>query len=322
MANINQDELTACFQLLVQMVKADGQVAPAELASLEETMALVGLGEYVSLPELLRTDMDTSALLARISSETARKLVYQSAHTMAYIDGECSPEEEKLLNTMSEAFTKDMVLGKQIWLAELERKARTGNPSIATTFQQVADPIQRRNEVDKQITDMCFINGVLGAFPLAGFSIAFDLLVYANQVDLCQSIGEIWGYKRSRQELRKALFNTIGLTGARIALCNVCKLIPPVGMVVGATTSFASTWAIGKVAEQYFANGCQLDDQTIKQAFQKANQEGKEKFKEREAEITARSERVSPQVASLNQQLAEGIISQAEYQAKLQELLV
>lgn len=321
MTNINQAELVACFQLLVQMVKADGRIAPEELASLEEIFGSVGLSEHISLDSLLSTEADTESLLTAISSETARKLVYQSAHTMAYIDGECSPEEAQLLETISQAFTRDMVMGKQVWLEELERKARSDNYSIARTFQQVTDPTQRRNEVDKQITDICFINGVLGAFPIPGVSIAFDLLIYANQVDLCQTIGEVWGYRRSRDELRKALLNTIGVTGARIAVCNLCKLIPPVGMVVGATTGFASTWAIGKVADQYFADGGQLDRETIKLAFQKANQEGKERFREKEAEINAKKETINPQVTNLSQQLADGTITQEDYQAKLQELL-
>jgi uncharacterized protein (DUF697 family)/uncharacterized tellurite resistance protein B-like protein len=320
MTTINQQELTASFQLLVQMVKADGKIMPEELESLAFAFDSVTLPEGMTIDSLLNTDLDTDQLLAQITSDTARELVYQSVYTMANIDGECSGEEQQLLEKISSVFTSSMVIGKQSWLEELERKARMGK-SIATQLQQIGDPVKRRNEVDKLTTDMCFINGVLGAFPLPGVSIAFDLLIYWNQVDLCQSVGEVWGYNRSRDDLRKALLQTMGLTGARIAVSNLAKMVPVLGMVVGGTTSFASTWGIGKVADQYFASGCTLDRATLKAAFQQANQEGKTVYKQKEAEIAAKKQAIDQEVTSLSQQLAKGEISQAEYQQKLQELI-
>lgn len=321
MTTINQRELTASLQLLVQMAKADGKITPAELDSLTDAVDSLPLPAGMTLDSLLLQEVAIDELLAQITSETARALLYQSLHTMAYIDGEFSPEERELLEKVSSSFTSSMVIGKQAWLSELETKSQLGGRSIAQHLQQIADPQQRRHTVDKLTTDMCLINGVLGAFPIVGVAIAFDLLVYWNQVELCQAIGEVWGYSRTRADLKKALLETLGITGVRIAVSNLCKFIPVVGMVVGGTTAFASTWAIGRVADQYFASGCTLDQGRLKAIFRDANQEGKQLYQTKSAEINAKKQAIDPQVQSLSQQLAEGKITQAEYQAQLQELI-
>lgn len=176
MATINQQELIASFKLLVQMAKADGKLLPEEIASLQESMAQVGLPEGMTIEGLLTEEMDTKALLAQITSDTARELVYQAVFTMANIDGEVSPEEKELLQQVSENFTKDRVLGKQGWVEELERRSRTGKHTIAGQLQQITDPVKRQDEVDRLTTDMCFINAILGAFPLPLISLPFDLI--------------------------------------------------------------------------------------------------------------------------------------------------
>jgi len=321
MSTINQQELIASFKLLVQMAKADGKILPEEIANLQDSLAQVELPEGLTINSLLAEELDTKALLAQITSDTARELVYQSVFTMANIDGEVSPEEEALLKEVSQTFTSNMVIGKQGWLEELERKSRMGKYTIAGQLQQIADPVKRQNEVDKLTTDMCFINAVLGAFPLPLVSIAFDMLIYWNQLDLAQSIGEVWGYNRSREDLKRALLRTLGVTGVRIAVSNLSKMIIPLGMVVGATTGFASTWAIGKVADRYFASGCNLDAATLKQIFRTAQQEGQAKYREREPEITTKKQQVEADITRLSQQLRDGAITQEEYQAQLQKLL-
>jgi uncharacterized protein (DUF697 family)/uncharacterized tellurite resistance protein B-like protein len=321
MSTINQQELIASFKLLVQMAKADGKILPEEIANLQDSLAQVELPEGISIDGLLAEELDTKALLAQITSDTARELVYQSVFTMANIDGEVSPEEEALLKEVSQTFTSNMVIGKQGWLEELERKSRMGKYTIAGQLQQITDPVKRQNEVDKLTTDMCFINAVLGAFPLPLVSIAFDMLIYWNQLDLAQSIGEVWGYNRSREDLKRALLRTLGVTGVRIAVSNLSKMIIPLGMVVGATTGFASTWAIGKVADRYFASGCNLDAATLKQIFRTAQQEGQAKYREREPEITTKKQQVEADITRLSQQLRDGAITQEEYQAQLQKLL-
>ncbi len=320
MSVVNQQEVLASFKVLVSMAKADGKLLEAEFASLADTFEEINLPEGVTVDRLLNeNDAPIDTLLAQITSDIAQEMVYQSAYAMANIDGECSSEEQELLEKIGATFTDSKLWGKQEWLETLERRAVRS--SIAAQISQIDDPEKRAIEVENAITDTCFLNAVLGAFPLPGIAIAFDMLIYWNQLDLAQTIGQSWGYDRDNANLRKALFGSLGLTGTRIAVSNLAKLVPVFGMVVGATTAYASTWALGKVANQYFASGGEMDTFSLRQAFKQAKQEGEAVYKTKADEIAAKKEAIAPQVQLLTEELKSGNITPEEYQVKLKELL-
>jgi uncharacterized protein (DUF697 family) len=320
MPAVNQQEVLASFKILVSMAKADGKLLEEEFASLADTFEEIHLPEGVTVDRLLKEDDEPiDTLLAQITSDIAQEMVYQSAFAMANIDGECSSEEKELLEKIGTTFTNSKLWGKQEWLETLER--RSAKSSISEQVRQIDDPEKRAIEVENSITDTCFLNAVLGAFPLPGIAIAFDMLIYWNQLDLAQAIGQSWGYDRANENLRKALFGSLGLTGTRIAISNLAKLVPVFGMVVGATTAFASTWALGKVANEYFASGGEMDAFSLRQAFKQAKKEGEAVYKTKADEITAKKQAIEPQVQLLNEELQAGSISPEEYQVKLKELL-
>lgn len=320
MSTVNQQEVLASFKVLVNMAKADGKLLEEEFDSLADTFDEIHLPEDVTVDRLLNEDAEPiDRLLAQITSDIAQEMVYQSAYAMAHIDGECSSEEQELLDLIGITFTSSKLWGKQEWLETLKR--RSARSSISEQISQIDDPEKRAIEVENAVTDTCFLNAVLGAFPIPGIAIAFDMLIYWNQLDLAQAIGQSWGYDRSRDDFRKALFGSLGITGTRIAVSNLAKLVPVFGMVVGATTAFASTWALGKVANQYFASGGEMDSFSLRQAFKQAKQEGEAVYKTKADEITAKKLAIAPQVQLLNEELKVGSITPEEYQTKLKELL-
>lgn len=320
MSAVNQQEVLASFKVLVSMAKADGKLLDEEFTSLADTFEEIHLPEGVTVDRLLNEeDEPIDTLLSQITSEIAQEMVYQSAYAMANIDGECSEEEKALLDKIGTTFTSSKLWGKQEWIETLERRA--GRSSISEQVRQIDDPEKRAIEVDSAITDTCFLNAVLGAFPLPGIAIAFDVLIYWNQLDLAQTIGQSWGYDRDNENLRKALFGSLGITGTRIAVSNLAKLVPVFGMVVGATTAFASTWALGKVANEYFASGGEMDAFSLRQAFKQAKKEGEAVYKTKADEIAEKKQAIEPQVQLLNEELKAGSITPEEYQAKLKELL-
>ena len=317
---VNQQEVLASFKVLVSMAKADGKLLEEEALSLTDSFEEIHLPEGITVDSLLNApDEPIDQLLAQITSEIAQEMVYQSAYTMANIDGECSDEEKELLDKIGKAFTNSRLWGKQEWLEAIEKRAQYS--SISEQIKLIDDPQKRAFEVDNAITDTCFLNAVLGAFPLPGVSIAFDMWIYWNQLELAQIIGKSWGYDRSQDDFRKAIFGSLGITGTRIAVSNLAKLVPVFGMVVGATTAFASTWALGKVANEYFASGGEMDAFSLRQAFKKAKKEGEAVYKTKADEIAAKKQAIEPQVEALNAELKAGKISPEEYQEKLKNLL-
>ena len=320
MSAVNQQEVLASFKVLVSMAKADGKLLEEEFASLADTFEEIHLPEGVTVDRLLNEDDEPiDTLLTQITSEIAQEMVYQSAYAMANIDGECSSEEKELLDKIGAIFTNSKLWGKQEWLETLER--RSTKSSISEQVRQIDDPNIRAIEVENAITDTCFLNAVLGAFPLPGIAITFDMLVYWNQLDLAQTIGQSWGYDRDNENLRKALFGSLGITGTRIAVSNLAKLVPVFGMVVGATTAYASTWALGKVANEYFASGGEMDAFSLRQAFKQAKKEGEAVYKTKADEIAAKKKAIEPQLQLLSEELKAGTITPEEYQEKLKNLL-
>ena len=320
MIAVNQQEVLASFKVLVSMAKADGKLLEEEFASLADSFEEIHLPEGVTVDRLLNEDdapIDT--LLSQITSEIAQEMVYQSAYAMANIDGECSTEEKELLEKIGTTFSTSKLWGRAEWLESLER--RSARSSISEQVRQIDDPEKRAIEVDNAVTDTCFLNAVLGAFPLPGIAIAFDMLVYWNQLDLAQTIGQSWGYDRANENLSKALLGSLGITGTRIAISNLAKLVPVFGMVVGATTAYASTWALGKVANEYFASGGEMDAFSLRQAFKQAKKEGEAVYQTKADEIAAKKQAIEPQLQLLNEELKSGSITPDEYQTKLKELL-
>ncbi len=320
MSVVNQQEVLASFKVLVSMAKADGKLLEEEFSSLADTFEEIHLPEGVTVDRLLNEeDEPIDTLLTQITSEIAQEMVYQSAYAMANIDGECSSEEKELLDKIGATFTSSRLWGKQEWLETLER--RSSKSSISEQVRQIDDPDKRAAEVENATTDACFLNAVLGAFPIPGIAIAFDMLIYWNQLDLAQAIGQSWGYDRANENLRKALFGSLGITGTRIAVSNLAKLVPVFGMVVGATTAYASTWALGKVANEYYASGGEMDTFSLRQAFKQAKKEGEAIYKTKADEIAAKKQAIEPQVQMLNEELKAGSITPEEYQVKLKNLL-
>lgn len=320
MIAVNQQEVLASFKVLVSMAKADGKLLEEEFASLADSFEEIHLPEGVTVDRLLSEDDEpVDTLLSQITSEIAQEMVYQSAYAMANIDGECSTEEKELLEKIGTTFSTSKLWGRAEWLESLER--RSTRSSISEQVRQIDDPEKRALEVDNAVTDTCFLNAVLGAFPLPGIAIAFDMLVYWNQLDLAQTIGQSWGYDRANENLRKALLGSLGITGTRIAISNLAKLVPVFGMVVGATTAYASTWALGKVANEYFASGGEMDAFSLRQAFKQAKKEGEAVYKTKADEIAAKKQAIEPQLQLLNEELKSGSITPDEYQTKLKELL-
>lgn len=320
MIAVNQQEVLASFKVLVSMAKADGKLLEEEFASLADSFEEIHLPEGVTVDRLLSEDDEpVDTLLSQITSEIAQEMVYQSAYAMANIDGECSTEEKELLEKIGTTFSTSKLWGRAEWLESLER--RSTRSSISEQVRQIDDPEKRALEVDNAVTDTCFLNAVLGAFPLPGIAIAFDMLVYWNQLDLAQTIGQSWGYDRANENLRKALLGSLGITGTRIAISNLAKLVPVFGMVVGATTAYASTWALGKVANEYFASGGEMDAFSLRQAFKQAKKEGEAVYQTKADEIAAKKQAIEPQLQLLNEELKSGSITPDEYQTKLKELL-
>ncbi len=312
---LTETHAVAALRLIVAVAKADDELADQEREQLEAALNALPLGG-LSVDQLLAEPVDIEAQFKLLDSEEAREHAWGAMYAMAWADGQCVPMEQVVLERAQ------AVLGiedaKVNGLHRLYNEAR--DTVLPSAIAPIADPARRENEIRQDTLKYSILSAILGAFPVPGLALLTDLAVIGVQVKLVRDIGQYWGHKVD-QSAAKSLLYGLGLgTGARLAVNNLAKLVPGWGSAVGATTSFAATWALGKVANQYFAGGGKDDPSVFIAAFKSAEKEGKSEFEAHKGEIAAKQALGQDRLRQLAEDAKAGRISQEEYQRKVSEL--
>jgi uncharacterized protein (DUF697 family)/tellurite resistance protein len=312
-------EALAGIKVLIFMARADGIFRVEEEQILLETYETLGLPPEVSLLDLVREDIDLEAELAHITTPAAREQVYAAALALACADRNRSPEEREVLARIKNAFA--VATPKTDLLQRFMDDTR--NTLLPAEIAPISDPAERDKTIEQVIQNYAIFTAVLGAFPIPGVALVVDIAILTFQLKMIEEIGRYWGYTTNRKDaelLRDGMVGGMGLSLFRIAVSNAAKLVPGWGSVVGASLSYASTWAFGKVANQYYASGGKLDPQALQAAFKQARREGEQKYRENQTHIEQKQKAYADQITALNEQLQQGALTQEQYQAKLNEL--
>jgi uncharacterized protein (DUF697 family)/tellurite resistance protein len=312
----NENETLASLKVLVCMAKADGVLHPEERSVLDDALAGAKLAGNVTVQSLLDGTHDFDAALNAIKSQEVRDATFSSAFAIAYADRWCDPAEQALLERIEKAFVvsteKKSLFGRLF--------AETKDTVSLSNIKPIADPKARQKEIDEDVLKYSILSAVLGAFPIPIASIATDLAVVGLQAKMFRDIGQYWGRETSKDTVKQVM-GGIGVgTGARIAVNNLAKFIPGVGSVVAASTNFASTWALGKVANQYWESGGKADMKMLKELFVKSRAEGKTAYEKNKAAIEAKQKQNKPLLDSLAADYKAGKITQADYERRVLEL--
>jgi uncharacterized protein (DUF697 family)/tellurite resistance protein len=313
---ISDREAVACLKIVVAMAKADGRLDEREQKAIEEAIRDFRIPGVPDVENLLEEKTDISAEAKALRSEDARMLAYQSACGMAMADGECSPEEQQLL----ERLRKELGIPekKASLVSRLFQEAK--DTVLPGNIQPVSDPAKRAAEIREDVLKYSILSAILGAFPVPGLAIATDLAVVGVQVKMVRDIGQYYGHKVDKAAARSLLGALELGTGARIAVSNLCKLVPVWGSAVGAAASFAATWALGKIADRYFAGGAKEAPEALRDEFKKAEKEGRQAYEQHRKLVEEKREKNKAAITELNEALKAGRISQEEYERRVSEL--
>lgn len=297
----------AQFRVLVALAKVDGKLDGAE----EEALTAM-LGDRAGdLSDLVAESVEIDEELALLD-EAERRRLYQSAFALAYADGNASVHEvsllKKILPDPGEHSTLGQVLGETL------------DPLVPGRIVATADPIQREMEITEDTLKYSTLAAVAGAMPLPGIGIIADLAVIAIQTKMVHDIGQHWGHNMDRAAIRAFIGGVAGSAGLRIAINNLSRFVPGWGSAVGATTSFAATYALGIVAQRYFEAGRGLDESELKSLFAEASRRGRDTFAAKKSEIEALQEAHGPALEDLARRLQSGQLTRAEYDAAIASL--
>jgi uncharacterized protein (DUF697 family)/uncharacterized tellurite resistance protein B-like protein len=314
-------ETIAGVRVLVCVAKADGVVHEEERKALAASLEGAPLPLGMTLETLLAESIDLDAQLEHLVTPEAKDQVFKSACSLAYADGACSPEEQKMLDHLQARL--GIPREQSSVVARIFAEAR--DTVLPSNIQPIADPARRAKEIADDTLKYSVLSALLGAFPVPGLAIATDLAVVAVQVKLVRDVGQYYGHTVDVQAAKSLLYG-LGLgSGARMAVANLAKVVPGWGSAFGGAAAFASTWGLGKVMDRFFASRPATEASPaqvgkLKEEFDAAQREGKLAYQQNRDSIAAREERDKEKLAALNADLAAGKIDQAEYERRVAAL--
>jgi uncharacterized protein (DUF697 family) len=313
---IPEKEALAGLKLLVVIAKADGSLTSEERTVLAEAVEGAKLGGDVTPQSLLDGNYNVDVLTGDVNSQEGRDVAFSACFAMAYASRECLPEEQTILDRVAKAWA--VPKEKQGLLGRILKETR--DTAWFTRVEPTADPQRRDAEIRADIVKYSVISAVLGLNPIPVVSIATDVAVVGLQAKMFSDIGRHWGRETSKDTARQVIAGVGVGTGVRLAANGFMKFLPGAGSVFAASTNFASTWALGQVANQYWESGGKADLQMLREVFVKSRVDGTRAYEKHQAEVEAKHKTHEATLRHLSDDYAAGRMTLVEYEKQAAEL--
>jgi uncharacterized protein (DUF697 family)/tellurite resistance protein len=228
---------------------------------------------------LLRKPTLASVAAPLVDDRNLALYAYEIAVGVADADGVHTSAEGAFLDTLRDSLRLPAAETKRA-LDEADAVAAAPSaPSARGTVAATADPAQ----IDKRIVDASITNAALELLPETLASMA----ILPLQVRMVYRIGQAHGFELDQGHIKEFIATLgVGLTGqyleqfARKLLGGALgSVLGGMGRAVGRQAAssgmaFATTWAIGQLAKQYYGGGRKLDAAKLKAAFTPLVEEG------------------------------------------------
>ena len=254
---------------------SDGEQSDAERQAIGSISADAGNEDVAALSRrILMGKLDLATAAGALDTPQDRMLAYEMARSVCEASGSISAEEE-------------------IFLTELRGLLALGTGEVKQVDEEVDSlalvPIDAATapapDNHAMILKYSVLNGALELLPQTLATLA----IIPMQMKMVYRIGKSHGAELDRASI-KAFLATLGVgLGSQMVEGFARKLMKGVGkkmagsmgrgamnQATGSAFSFASTYAIGRAAEMYYAGGQNLGASDMKTFFTKLAQEGRE----------------------------------------------
>ena len=276
---MEKTEQQAILAIALMAAFADGAKGDRERAAIKRIADGLARDAAFDVPALYQ-----DVLLKRRSlAETARALASPETRQLAFEMAVCVCDADDVQSEPERAFLDGLrrELGLDAGAAAAftraaEEVAAAPLPVPAPAGRVVAAQAPDAAALDKSILNYAILNGALELLPQSLASMAIIPL----QMKMVYGIGRAHGYELDRGHIRDFLATLgVGLTSQYVEEIGrklVGGLLRKVGGrmlgglgsgATGAAFSFATTYALGHVARQYYASGRTLDGNKLKAAF-------------------------------------------------------
>ncbi len=277
---MNETEQRAMLTVALLSALADGTNDESERASLEKLVSRMnasaagtGLDIAAIYQDVLLRKPDLAEVVVPLVTPQARQLAYELAVGVAHADGATSPVEAAFLAQLAAALALPAPAAQSF--------AQSAN-ALATSALPVAAPSPAARAapeaaaLDQQILNAAITNAALELLPESLASMAIIPL----QMKLVYRLGQAHGYELDGSSVKDFLATLgVGLTaqyleqfGRKLLGGLLGSIAGGIGRSIGhqaasSGMAFASTWALGQVARQYYAGGRTLDAEKLRAAF-------------------------------------------------------
>jgi uncharacterized protein (DUF697 family)/tellurite resistance protein len=290
---MNSTDTRSVLTIALMAAFADGLKDERERAAVKRVAEALGPEAGFDLPglyrEVLLAKPDLAQVAAGLRSPEARQLAYEMAVGVCDADGAQGPAEREFLQKLAAALgiatatakatgtqadeVADAAFGPEPTGVAGGAAAATAGAAAGTVTGRASMPDA---EMDKMILNASITNAALELLPESIASMAIIPL----QVRLVYRIGKSFGYPMDSSNAKDFIATVgIGLTSQYLEQFGrklLGGLLGGVGGGLGRTIgrqaassglTFATTYALGRVAQRYYAGGRTLDSATLKQAF-------------------------------------------------------
>ena len=289
--------------IAMMAARADGSVDSAEQQAVDAVVARTGNPDVTRLAQQVAAgQLRVADLASRLSDRDARLTAYEGALAIINADGVATASEQAFLTELRGT------LGLSD--ADVAEATRAAGALAGAPVTEVHAGTPPAGPLDEFILQQAILTGAIEVLPdrLA------NLAILPLQLRMVYQIGQRHGQKLDINQI-KDLAATLGLGAAAQSLEGVAmKLIGGFaggllgGMVGGATRiatgaviTFSATYALGHVAEQYYAQGRRLNAADLKALFTRFQGEAKTIYPRVQ-------EQVQKQASTLNlQSLLQGL---------------
>lgn len=294
------EEARATLTVALMAAFADGLKDDRERAAVKQVADALDKDAGMDLPALYRDVLlskpDLAQVTAALATPESRQLAYEMAVGVCDADGAQEPREKDFLRRLAAAlglheasasrvaasadevadaaFAPDEPATAAAHAAGVSGEAGTAGATASGTV--MGRPSLSDAEMDTLILNAAVTNAALELLPESLASMAIIPL----QLRLVYRIGKAHGYEMDRTHARDFLATLgVGLTSQYLEQFGrklLGGLLGTVGGGLGRTIgrqaassglTFATTYALGRVAQRYYAGGRTLDAATLKQAF-------------------------------------------------------
>ena len=296
--NMNTSEQKAVLTIAMMAAFADGENSEVERNALRGMAESFGPDARINLWDVYQDVVDRRRPLGDVTAQ----LVTPEARAMAYdlAAGVC--EADGTVNEKERAFLDSLRGALNLGAAASPPPAAAAPAAGAGAVPPLLEPVDT-GAIDKMVINYSILNGALELLPHGLATMAIVPL----QMRMVYRIGKRYGYTLDRGHLRDFLA-TAGVGLASQAVESIARgilgglaggLLGGLGRtVVGAGASgafgFAGTYAIGQLANRYYAGGRKMEAAVLRDTYARLLTEGKALFGQHAGAVQARASNLGP----------------------------